>query len=161
MKLSVWGRTGLTVGVVDALWAVVLTAAYGRSQAALWQGVASVPFGTSMLTGGAPAVLVGLTVHFGVAFFWSAVFLAVYAGSPALQRATRSPRGVALAAIIYGPLIWTLMSLVFIPLRTGNPAPPITGRWLIQFVGHMCFVGYPIVRTVARAARGTSVPTAR
>jgi hypothetical protein len=152
MKLSVLGRTGVTVGVVDALWAVVLTAAYGRSQAALWQGVASVPFGQGMLTGGVTAVFVGLTVHFSVAFFWSAVFLAAHAYSPALQRATSSPRGVALVAIVYGPLIWTLMSLVFIPLRTGNPSPAITARWLIQFVGHMCFVGYPIVRTVARAA---------
>ncbi|MBI2408932.1 MAG: hypothetical protein HYV19_11570 [Gemmatimonadetes bacterium] len=158
MKLSVWARTGLTVGVIDALWAVVLTAAYGRSQAALWQGVASVPFGQSMLTGGTSAVFVGLMVHFGVAFFWSAVFLAAHASSPALQRATRSPLGVALVAMVYGPLIWTLMSLVFIPLRTGNPAPAITGRWLIQFAGHMCFVGYPIVRTVARAAHGTNAP---
>ena len=146
-------RTGITIGVVDALWAVVLTVAYGRTITALWQGVASVPFGKAVLEGGVATAWLGLGVHFCVAFTWSAVFLFAHAQSAALRRLVSTGAGVAVASVIYGPLIWTLMSLVFIPLRTGNPAPAITARWMVQLVGHAFFVGLPIVWSAVQGSR--------
>lgn len=137
-------RTGLTIGVVDALWAVVLTLAYGRSITALWQGVAAVPFGKSMLDGGASTALLGLGVHVCVAFWWSFVFLVAHTQSAALRRFVSRDSGMALVAALYGPFIWCVMSLVVIPAMTHNP-PVVTTRWAIQLCGHMVFVGLPIV----------------
>ncbi len=137
-------RTGLTIGVVDALWAVVLTLAYGRSITSLWQGVAAVPFGKTVLDGGTSTALLGLGVHFGVAFWWSLVFLVAHTQSAALRRFVSRSGGMALVAALYGPLIWCVMSLVLIPAVTHNP-PTLTTRWAIQLCGHMVFVGLPIV----------------
>ncbi|MHB8839243.1 MAG: hypothetical protein ACYC7F_09860 [Gemmatimonadaceae bacterium] len=144
-------RTGLTIGVVDALWAVVLTLSYGRSITGLWQGVAAVPFGKAMLAGGASTALAGLAVHFGVAFWWSFVFLWTHTQSATVRSLASSGTGVALLSAVYGPLIWCIMSLVVIPTLTHVPTV-ITTRWVIQLFGHMVFVGLPIVWTVRRTA---------
>ncbi|MBW7935117.1 MAG: hypothetical protein H3C62_16215 [Gemmatimonadaceae bacterium] len=142
-------RTGVTIGVVDALWAVVLTLAYGRSVTALWQGVAAVPFGRAMLDAGARGTLVGLGVHFCVALWWSFVFLFAHTQSAALRRLVSTTGGMAVVASLYGPAIWCVMSLLVIPVMTHTPTV-ITVRWVIQLCGHALFVGLPIVWTGRR-----------
>ena len=63
-------------GVVDGLFSSALSVfAYGSTVSRLFQGVASVPLGPAAFDGGAPTVALGLVMHFGVAFGWSAVFL--------------------------------------------------------------------------------------
>ncbi|MDB4906751.1 MAG: hypothetical protein JWO05_1535 [Gemmatimonadetes bacterium] len=136
-------RAGLATGVVDFLWAVVLTACYGKSQLKLWQGVASVPFGKGMLDGGLPTAAIGVVVHFGVAFSWSALLLVLLMRSSWLRGVLASPGGLFKVAVVWGPLIWAVMSLVMIPLFTGNPTT-VNARWFIQLVGHVFFVGLPM-----------------
>lgn len=136
-------RAGLFTGVVDFCWAMVLTLTYGKSLLKLWQGVASVPFGKGMLDGGAPTALVGVVTHFGVAFSWSALLLVLLMRSAWLRGVLASPGGVFKVAVVWGPLIWIVMSLVMIPLFTGA-ATPVTVRWFIQLVGHVFFVGLPM-----------------
>lgn len=141
-------RTGLLITVVDGLWAVVLTLAYQRSIVRLWQGVAAAPFGKSMMDGGTPTMLLGIAVHFVVAFTWSAVFLLLVDRSAWLRGVLSSPAGLFMVAAAYGPLIWILMSLVVIPIASHAPTP-ITYRWWIQLAGHIFFVGLPIVWSLA------------
>jgi hypothetical protein len=139
-------RTGLAVGVSDAFFASSLallvppTATFAR----LWQGVASVPFGKGMLTGGLPAAAVGLAVHFCVAFFWSALFVLALRVSPALRDALTSWRRAILVASIYGMSIWLIMSLVVIPVIVHRP-PAIGPKWWILLIGHIPFVAMPMV----------------
>jgi hypothetical protein len=137
-------RAWVACAVVDALWAVALTLAYGRTVLALWQGVAAVPFGGAMREGGVATALVGLGVHVSVAFTWSAVFLSLYLAWAPLRRALASRTGAALVACVYGPAIWVVMSGVVIPAATHEPLA-VTIRWAIQLVGHAAFVGAPIV----------------
>jgi uncharacterized membrane protein YagU involved in acid resistance len=94
-------------------------------------------------------VLVGLLMHAGVALAWSAVFLALVMSWPWLQRVVASPGGVLKVAVVYGPLIWLVMSLVIIPVLTGRP-PVLTVRWWVQLLGHISFVALPIVSQVSR-----------
>jgi len=92
--------------------------------------------------------------HFCVAFGWSAVFLFVVMRSSWVRRAVSSPSGVVGIAALYGPFIWLVMSLVVIPVLLHRP-PRITSRWWIQLVGHIPFVGLPIVASIANGgARG-------
>src|SRR5215216_5143624 len=91
-------RGGLATAAIDGLWACVLTWVYGSTFERLWQGVASTVIDADAIGGGA--------------FGWSAVFLALYLAIPRLRAATSSLGGIAAVAVVYGPLIWVVMSLV-------------------------------------------------
>jgi hypothetical protein len=151
-------RAGLLTAVVDGTFSSVLAAAfYGSTVARLFQGVAATLLGPSALGGGTATALVGVLMHVGVAFGWSAVFLLLYTRSAALRRRVASPGGVVAAAAAYGPLVWLVMSLVVIPTLRHQP-PSITYRWWIQLVGHFPFVGLPIVASVARVRARVAAP---
>jgi hypothetical protein len=143
-------RAGLLTAVSDGLFACFLSAVvYGSTITRLWQGVASVLLGPDALTGGTRTALIGVLLHFGVAFTWSAVILFLVMRSAKLREVLASPYGVLKVATLYGPFIWMFMSLVLIPLFTHRP-PTITTRWWIQLVGHIPFVAIPIVATIGR-----------
>src|SRR3979411_2019441 len=95
-------RAGRLTGVVDGTWAVVLTLAYGRSLVRLWQGIAATPFGESMFNGGAATAALGIAMHCGVAFAWSAVFLLLVTRWAWLRTVLASPGGVLKVAVVYG-----------------------------------------------------------
>jgi uncharacterized membrane protein YagU involved in acid resistance len=134
--------------VIDGLFSSVLVAVfYGSTVTRLFQGVASTLLGKSAFEGGTRTALIGVLMHFGVAFFWSAVFLVLAGRSGLIRRVLDSPYGVFKVAAAYGPIVWMVMSLVVIPLLVRRP-PNINIRWWIQLVGHVFFVGIPIVATI-------------
>ena len=148
-RMSRLVRAGLLTGVTDGLFATVQSAVTpGSTVIRLWQGVASTILGKSAYDGGIPTALLGVLMHFCVAFAWSAVFLLVVMRSPWVRRAVSSTSGVIGIASLYGPFIWLVMSLVVIPVLVHRP-PSITSRWWIQLVGHIPFVGLPIVASIA------------
>ncbi len=55
------------------------------------------------------------------------------------------------ASTLLGPFIWMVMSLAVIPLLLQRP-PAINIRWLVQLIGHIPFVGIPIVASIGRGA---------
>src|SRR5262249_13959592 len=106
--------------------------------------------GKEAFDGGARTVAIGLSMHFGVAFTWSAVFLFLVLRSSWIRERLASPLGVVAVAAVYGPLVWMSMSLVVIPVLVHRP-PTIGVRWGIRLIGHAPFVGLP---TVASAGQG-------
>lgn len=143
-------RAGVLTAIVDGLFSTILTIAfYDSTFARLWQGVASVLLGKEALNGGMRAIVIGLAMHIAVAFFWSAIFLLLWARSQTLQRVTNTMYGIVIIAASYGPLIWLVMSLLVIPTLAHRP-PNVTVRWWIQLAGHIPFVGLPIVASIAR-----------
>jgi len=147
-------RTGLLIGIVDGLFSSVLSvAAYGSTVQRLFQGVASVLLGAKAFEGGTTTFLIGLLMHFGVAFGWSAVFLFLVLRWSWVRSLLASPYGVVKVAAIYGPFIWMFMSLVVIPLLVQRP-PTIGFRWWVQLVGHFPFVGLPIVAGIGLPPAG-------
>lgn len=136
---------GILTAVIDGLFSSVLSVVfYGSSVMRLFQGVASTLAGPAALTGGVPAAALGVLMHVGVAFGWSAVFLIILLRSKALRRVAASRHGALAVSAVYGPMIWMVMSLAVIPLLTGRP-PNLGVRWWVQLVGHFPFVGVPIV----------------
>jgi hypothetical protein len=143
-------RAGLTTAVIDGLFSSVLSAGfYGSTVTRLWQGVASTLLGADAFSGGTRTMLVGLLMHVGVAFTWSGVFLLVFLAAPWLRRVVSSPYGWLAVAAVYGPFIWSAMSLVVIPALLHRP-PTIRFRWWVQFVGHVPFVALPIIWSIRR-----------
>jgi hypothetical protein len=146
-------RAALLTALIDGLFSSVLSAVfYGSTVARLFQGVAATAFGAGAFGGGARLTLVGVVMHVTVAFTWSAIFLVAYEQSAWLRRIAGAPFGVFKVAIVYGPLIWVVMSMVVIAALTGR-TPAITVRWWIQFFGHAFFVGLPIVSMIVDRRR--------
>ncbi len=141
-------RAGVLTGISDGLFSTVLVVFfYGSTATRLWQGVASTLLGRGAFDGGAPVALLGLAMHFGVAFGWSAVFLFVGMRAGWVRALLASPFGVVKVAALYGPFVWLVMSLVVIPVLAHH-APAISYRWWIQFFGHILFVGLPIALSI-------------
>ena len=156
-------RAGLLTAVTDGLFSSVLSVVFYHSTVTrLFQGVAATLLGQDAFTGGTQTALIGVLMHFGVAFGWSAVFLLLVMRSPWIRNVLTSRYGVVKVAALYGPLIWMVMSLAVIPLLLHRP-PTITIRWWIQLIGHFPFVGLPIVASIgtgsplqsAKASRAT------
>lgn len=143
-------RAGIITAIVDGTFSSVLSAAfYGSTVTRLFQGVAATLLGPSAIDGGARTAVIGVLMHVGVAFGWSAVFAMAVMRSSALRDRLRSRRGALAIAALYGPLIWMVMSLAVIPLLVHRP-PAITIRWWIQWFGHIPFVALPIALTFVR-----------
>jgi hypothetical protein len=143
-------RAGLLTAIVDGLFSSFLSVVPYRSTVTrLFQGVASVLLGSAAFDGGTSTALLGVLMHFGVAFGWSAVFLLLVVRLPFVRRLLASPYGVVKVAALYGPFIWMVMSLVVIPLIVHRP-PTIGFRWWVQLIGHFPFVGLPIVAAATR-----------
>ena len=154
MKASINGwlwyllAAGILTAIVDGLFSSILSAVfYGSTVQRLFQGVAATLLGPDALRGGSRTALIGVLMHVGVAFGWSAVFLVAFSSWPWLRQATMTTSGLAGVAAVYGPLIWLLMSLVVIPALT-HRATPIGFRWWVQLFGHIPFVGLPIVASI-------------
>src|SRR6478672_9557142 len=121
-------RAWLLTGVIDGSFASVLAVTLFNSTATrLFQGVASTLLGKAALDGGTRTAAVGVLMHFGVAFGWSAVFLLLVLSASWVRGLLASPYGLIAVAAVYGPLIWMAMSLAIIPLFTHRP-PVINTR---------------------------------
>ena len=143
-------RAWLLTAIVDGLFACFLSGVvYRTGVTRLWQGVASVLLGPEALTGGTRTALIGVLLHVGVAFTWSAVFLFLVMRWSKVRELIASPWGVLKVAAVYGPFIWMMMSLVIIPGFTGR-SPAITSRWWVNFFGHIPFVAGPMLWAIAR-----------
>lgn len=150
-------QAGLLTGITDGLFSSVLSVFfYDSTVTRLFQGVASTLLGREeALDGGTRTALIGVLMHFGVAFAWSAVFLFVLMRSAWVRRVLASPFGASKIASWYGPLVWLVMSLAVIPLLVHRP-PTFDARWLVQLIGHFPFVGLPIAATAKTALTARS-----
>src|SRR5260221_7975016 len=104
-------RAGVTTAISDGLFASVLSVVFfGSTISRLWQGVASTLIGPAAFTGGARTVALGMAMHVGVAFGWSAVFIFLLLRSGRVQGIFGSPYGVLQVAAVYRSGIWLGMS---------------------------------------------------
>ena len=143
--------TWLVTATWDFVCATMLSVfAYGSTFSRLWQGVASTVLGPPALTMGGRGVAAGLGLHLLVALTWSAAFVIAAAAWVGLRRAIASPAGAIAVAMVYGPVIWLVMSLAVIPFATGRP-PAFGFRWWVQIFAHVPFVTLPLVFTARRA----------
>lgn len=145
-------RAGVLTGITDGLFSSVLSVAFYHSTAQrLFQGVASTLIGAEAFNGGNLTFALGVLMHFGVAFGWSVVFMLVVKRARWIRGLLNSRYGVIKVAALYGPFIWMVMSLAVIPVLLQRP-PAINIRWLVQLIGHIPFVGIPIVASIGRDA---------
>jgi hypothetical protein len=143
---SVLVKTWLLVAVSDAMFASAtgLLIPPTATPARVFRGVASVLLGKSALDGGATTALIGLAIHFGVALFWSSLFVVAVKNSWWLRDALDTWPKRILVAVIYGVSIWLIMTWIVIPSMLHRP-PTIGLKYWIQLVGHPLFVVGPMI----------------
>ena len=135
----------LVAGTLDIGSAIAMTAARGKSVAAMLSFVASGPFGDGVAQLGAAGAIAGLAVHFGIMTAMVTIFAATVDRLPALRR---RPLGVGAA---YGLLLYLVMYWIVIPLRWPETLNHIRlGAIANALTIHVLLVGIPIAWIVAR-----------
>src|SRR3954452_22346201 len=107
----------LVCGMLDILWAVILTLWRGREPAAMLRFVASGPFPTAT-EWGSTGSLAGLAVHFALMAVMVTVFVLAARGRPGLLYRP------LLAGLAYVLITYAVMNLIVVPLRFPAAWPP-------------------------------------
>jgi hypothetical protein len=142
---------GSAAGVLDALDAVVaFKLVSGFDPMPVYQFVASGMLGPSAFAGGVATALLGLAVHFLIAFAVAGVFATAAWRWPALlDRAL-------LSGAVFGIGVWAVMNLVVIPLSKTPPSPFNLALFLNGVIGHALLVGMPIALVTRACSKATS-----
>jgi hypothetical protein len=142
------GLTGLIVGAMDITSAFILALSRGSTIPRLLQFVASGLLGPRAFQGGLAAALLGLALHFFIAFTLVTVFYAVSRTAGFLREHPVS------AGIIYGLIVYAVMNLVVLPLSAATPRHSLSGD-LIQLAIHMFVIGLPTSLLLRRLSGGS------
>ena len=128
---------GLTVGTVDILDAIVFFGARGVSAERILQSIAAGLLGREAFDGGLLTAVLGLVLHYFIAFAVAGTFLLASGRSPALRR-----NWVA-AGLGYGVLVYAMMNFVVLPLSRAGHGHPSFVVLLNGLLIHAFGVGLP------------------
>jgi hypothetical protein len=132
-------------GLLDALYATVLWGfIIGDNPAGVWQSVAAGLLGKASYEGGSGTALLGLVLHFFIAFVMALVYVRA---ARRLRILTQRP---ILMGIVYGAALYVVMNFVVVPLSAiGFHAPSLKGA-IRALIPHVLFVGPAIALAAAK-----------
>ena len=138
---------GLLIGILDALDAVIFFGTQGTSAVGVYQFVASGLLGPPAFAGGVPVALLGLLIHFVIAFVATAVYVVAVPYWPTLAQ----------RPFVWGPMygigVYIVMNFVVLPLSAAPPSPLSAAAVLNGFIGHAVLVGLPVALIARRTRR--------
>jgi hypothetical protein len=138
------GMAGLTCGVLDVTAALLVYGSMGLKPLRLLQGIAAGVLGPKAFQGGIGIALLGLALHFVIAFGAASVYFIASRGMRVLvERA-------ALFGPLYGIAVYFFMNRVVVPLSGATKFPFSVKMMLIGVVIHIFCVGLPIALCVRR-----------
>jgi hypothetical protein len=142
---------GLAVGVLDGLYAVVVWNLRGVGPGRVFQGVAAGLLGRGSFDGGTPTALLGLALHFFIAFCVAAVYVLA---SRRLEVLRRKP---VVCGLLYGVLVYLVMTFVVVPLSAAQGGVPTLPKFLLNAAAHALLVGLPAALFAAAGNRAGSL----
>lgn len=150
-KAIFWG--GFWCGVLDFMSAVTSWHSRGATFKSVGQAIAAGLLGrTEAIQGGWRTALLGVFLHFVIAFGAATVY---YVASRGLRPLTEHP---IIAGLIYGELVFLFMNMVVLPLSALHRNPlawTSFSPWPVLVtgpVGHPFLVGLPIALAVSKYA---------
>ncbi len=145
---------GLAVGVLDALDAIIFFGIRnGVKPIRIFHSIASGLLGRERsISGGLKTALLGVFLHFLIAFILATVFYLASSILPLLIR------HAVISGLIYGVAVYFVMNFVVLPL---SAVPPRTGPipWAVFLngvIGHALLVGLPIAFLARRSAKAAN-----
>lgn len=143
-----WG--GLIGGVLDISDALLFYGLRGIPPRRLLQGIASGLLGARAMRGGWPSAILGLGLHFLIAFTAAVVY---YAASRRLRMLRDRPLA---SGTLYGIAVFLFMNMVVVPLSAIHRSPTAMLRFNIVSLNAVLalifFIGLPIAIAVNRYA---------
>lgn len=143
-----WG--GLIGGILDISDALVFYGVRGVPPERLLQGIARGLLGVRAMQGGWTTAMLGLALHFLIAFTAAAVY---YTASRRLRLLRERP---VWSGLLYGILVFLFMNMVVVPLSAihGSPAAMLAFTLVSAnaVLALMLFIGLPIAFAVNRYA---------
>jgi hypothetical protein len=125
-------------GLLDAsAGALVYFLFKGLNPIKVLQYIASGIYGEAAFTGGLLTALVGLALHFVVAFAFAAGFFVVYPSVKILARNSW------VTGLLYGLFSWLVMNLLVLP-NSQVASAPFNFISVLEIIWHMAWVGLPI-----------------
>ena len=137
-----WG--GTLCGVLDAFAATISFAILQVAPIRVWQNVASGLLGSKAFQMGKRSAVLGLIIHFVIAFSAATVFC-VAALKTSFVLAMPITSGAA-----HGVAVFILMNLIVLPLSAMPKRPLSRTRVITQIVIHIFCVGLPISLSASR-----------
>ncbi len=141
---------GLAVGVLDGLAAVILSGLRGGSPTRVFQYIASGLIGRASFQGGWAPVLLGVSLHFLIAFIWTTIYYGVSFRIPALIRRA------AIYGAIYGVVVYFAMQIIVLPLSAIRKPPLSFAAPMQGIIAHILCVGLPIALFARRSTKSNS-----
>ena len=137
---------GLAVGLLDGCAASLNAIIAGVNPAIVWQYVASGLIGKSSYNFEWKSTVLGLLIHFFIAFSVTAIYYAASLRLPNMARRT------ALCGALYGAAVYFVMAFVVTPLSAAAIIPFSTRSTAIGLLIHIVCVGLPIAFITKRFA---------
>jgi uncharacterized membrane protein YagU involved in acid resistance len=135
---------GLIVGVLDLAYAILVYSP--RQPVLILQTIASGLLGSRSYTGGAQTAVLGVFLHFVIAFGAATVY---YVASRKLAFLVQH---AVFSGLIYGALVYLFMHLIVLPLSALPSGDMPFIYQACEFVEHCFCVGLPIAILVRRYA---------
>jgi hypothetical protein len=134
---------GVAGGGLDFIVGSLLAYFNGRPIERMWKAVAAGWLGPDAFKDGQFSFLLGVATHFGIAIVMAAAFALSATRAPVLYRRPWT------AGVIYGLVLYVVMSFVVIPLRFQRVPPLWTGPQTLIGIGVHIGVGLAIVLVLA------------
>ena len=136
---------GLIAGFLDVLAAVILFAnKSGNNPIIIFNYIASGLIGPTAFKGGLPIVLLGLLLHFLIAFAFALLFFMIY---PQVKRLIMNP---LLSGFFYGIFVWFMMNFVILRLSRIPNMPLNIVDFFTELLVLIVFLGIPISLTIGK-----------
>jgi len=136
---------GLAAGILDIVYAFILSGIGGGSPLGVLKSVASGLLGAQAFKGGIPTAALGLVLHLGITVVAAGIYLL------AARQVVFIREHYLLCGSIFGVLVYLAMNFVVLPLSAVPFHLKYTTQALLQgFVSHAVLVGIPIAVCVRR-----------
>jgi len=135
---------GLTCGAMDITAALLVYGYLGAKPLQLLQGIAGGVLGPKTFQGGMATALLGLFLHFVIAFGAATVYFAASRALPILVKQA------ALFGALYGIAVYFFMNRIVVPLSRATHFPFSVKMMVIGLIIHIFCVGLPIALNVRR-----------
>jgi hypothetical protein len=134
---------------MDITSAFILALSRGSTVSRLLQFIASGLLGAQAFQGGTATAVLGLVLHFVIAFTLVAIFYAASRSFGFLRQHAVS------SGLVYGLAVYGMMNLVVLPLSAARPKHSVAGD-LIQIGIHMFVIGLPTSLLLRRLSGATA-----
>jgi uncharacterized membrane protein YagU involved in acid resistance len=132
--ISAW----LVVGTLDLASAIIQTLVMGGNPLGMLQYISSGIAGQDAFAGGIKYSLLGVLIHYAIAFSWTILFFLLYPGIKGLSTHK------LLTGIAYGVIVWLVMNRVVVPLSK-IPARPFNLKNALIGLGILVIaIGIPL-----------------